>query len=854
MVGRLALLAYVGGTVAVHGLADLPDVRWTALGVAILGGGLFLFWRWPRVRMGLCVTCAAVLGFGLTVWQAQARLADELAPRNVDRVSRVELRVAGLVRHDPDRRQFEAEVLSARPEGVPQRILVSWAAGGWRGPYHLPVAPEVPFPEIAPGQVWRMALVLRPVRAAINEYAFDYEGYRFAQGVRATGSVRGTPVLLRDEPGASLSLRAERARHVVREAMQPHLQGMRYGPVLLALVIGDQAGVDAGDWLIFNRTGITHLVSISGSHITMIAALGGVAAFWLWRRLRWRGKSLAERVPAQIVAACVALAVAWLYCLLAGWGVPARRTFMMLFVVAACTICRLPISGSRVLALAALSVVVLDPWAVLASGFWLSFCAVAVLIAGGARMARAADVAAKAQAGGALGASSQADAEDRLAFLSRFARRVGHGLAVATRLQLAITLALMPILAWIFHEVSIASPLANAYAIPVIGAVVTPMALVTAALSVVPGAGWLAAWLAWFTHQILDWMMVPTVWLGTQPLSQFSVAAAPLWLNALALAGVVWALWPIPLRFPRRWLGWSLMLPALFWEPMRPGPGEWDLVALDVGQGSALVLRTASHTLLFDTGVRRSVQNDEGQRSLLPFLRAWGVRKLDVLVVSHADLDHAGGLRSVLAGMRVEQSYSPFSLSSWLKAEARKLDAAPSVLPLAEVPCRYGAGWQMDGVSFEFLWPLPRVAPAGSGRLRPRATARNEDSCVLQVRGAHHSALLTGDIEAAEEAALLARGLEAVDVVVAAHHGSKTSSTPGFVERVRAAHVIAQAGSWNRYGHPAGSVRDAWQRAGATFWQTDLHGAVHARSRAGGMAVTSILEASRRYWHGRRGP
>lgn len=852
MVGRLTLLAYVGGTLAVHGLADLPDVRWPALGVAILCTGLIALWRRPKVRADLCIVCAVFLGFGLTVWQAQVRLADELTPGNVDRVSRVELRVTGLVRRDPDRRQFEAEVLSSRPDGVPRHIVVSWAAGGWRGPYHAPAEPEAPFPEIAPGQVWRMALTLRPIRAAINQYAFDYEGYRFAQGVRATGSVRGVPALLRDEPGVSLSVRAERARHAVREAMQPYLEGMRYGPVLLALVIGDQAGVSAEDWLVFNRVSITHLVSISGSHITMIAALGGIAAFWLWRRLRWRGKPLAERLPAQIVAACIALIVAWLYCLLAGWGVPARRTFMMLSVVALCTICRLPISGSRVLALAAFAVVALDPWAVLASGFWLSFCAVAVLIAGGARMMRESRDE-TLPASGALGASPAGEAAHQSTW-GRIVGHVGRSLAIATRLQLAITLALMPILAWIFHEASLASPFANAYAIPVIGAVVTPLALITAALSVIPGLEVLAAGLAWFTHQILFWMMAPTVWLSAQALSQFSVAAAPLWLNAVALAGVIWALWPAPIRFSGRWLGWLLMLPALFWQPVRPEWGEWDLAALDVGQGSAVLVRTASHTLLFDTGGRRSVQNDEGRRTILPFLRAWGISKLDVLVVSHGDLDHAGGLRSLLTGMPVEQSYSPFSLSAWLRIEARKLKAEPSVLPLAEVPCQYGVSWQMDGVSFEFLWPLPPAAPVGTTRLRPRATARNEDSCVLQVRGAHHSVLLTGDIEAAEEAALVARGIEAVDVVVAAHHGSKTSSTPGFIEQVRARHVIAQAGSWNRYGHPADSVRQAWQRAGAKFWQTDMHGGVHARSRSDGVTITSILESSRRYWHGRRAP
>lgn len=837
MVGRAASLAYLGGAVAVHTFAELPGLMvplMSAVACACVGALV----RYSWLRFAGCLAAAALAGFAFTAWQAHGRLADQLAPGNVDRVVRAELRIAGLVQGDADRRQFEAEVLSARPDGMPKRIRVNWGAGRWRGPYGRPEPPDTPFPDLIPGQVWRMALVTRPVRAAMNPHAFDYERHLFAQGLRATGTVRGQPVLLRDEPYAGLSVLAERARHIVRAAMQPHLEGKRYGPVLRALVIGDQAGVDAEDWLIFNRTGITHLVSISGSHITMIAAFGGIAAFWLWRRLRWRGKALAERIPAQIAGACAALIVAWLYCLLAGWGVPARRTFMMLLVVAGCYIVRLPISGSRVLALAAMIVVVLDPWAMLASGFWLSFCAVAVLIACGARLA--AEPPGEAQTSGR--------ASDRPSLL----RRAWVGLREAARLQLAITLALMPILAWIFHEVSLASPLANAYAIPVIGVLVTPMALITAALSMVPGLDWPAVWLAWLTHQILYWMMVPTVWLGTHPLSQFSVPVAPLALNALALAGVVWALWPQSLKLGRRWLGWTLMLPAFLWQPVRPVPGEWDLTALDVGQGSALVLQTAGHTLLFDTGVRRSLQSDEGQRSILPFLRASGVRKLDVLVVSHADLDHAGGLRSVLEGMPVEQSYSSFSLSAWLKAEARKLGTGPSVLPRAEVPCQYGTTWQVDGVSFEFLWPLAPVPGTPVGRAR--TTARNEDSCVLRVRGAHHSALLTGDIEAAAEAALVSRGLEAVDLVIAAHHGSKTSSTPAFIERVRATHVIAQLGSWNRYGHPADVVRDAWLSSGAEFFQTDLHGAVIARSRPDGLALESVLEGSRRYWHGVRTP
>ncbi len=954
MIGRLAALGFVGGVAAAHGLAELPAVGWTAL-AALPGAAFWLAARraWARAggassrggqagglaaytaggdsvggpagrfaahaagggsrggsagglavhaAGGALVWLAACGGFAWTVAQAHARLGDALAESNVDRVARVELRIVGLPRLDPDRRQFEAEILSAHPEGVPRRILVTWAAAGWRGPYAPPAEPAEPFPLLAPGQVWRMALVTRPVRAAQNPHAFDYERHAFAQGIRAAGTVRGTPRLLGDDPWASLEVIAQRARHAVREAMRPRLDGMRYGPVLLALAIGDQDGVADEDWRVFNRTGITHLVSISGSHVTMIAAFGGLAAYAAWRRLRWRGKPLAEYLPAQIAAAWAALAVAWLYCLLAGWGVPARRTFMMLAVAAGGRVLRLRLGGSRILALAAVAVLVLDPWAVLAAGFWLSFGAVAVLLAVSARAgetpagetpagetlagetsAADADVAAVAGvvADSAVAAATAAAAPDSAnaaanpassadpvvapaaaapavtnavaaAGRSRAAARpagaaarLGGVLSLALRAQVAVTLALMPPLAWLFHEISVVSPLANAYAIPLIGWVVTPLSLLAAACAVAPGGGWLSQAFASLGHAVLDGLMRPTEWLGALPAAHWPVAAAPALPSLLACAGVALALWP---RGPRhRRLGWLAMLPLLFWTPARPADGEWELHALDVGQGSALVLHTARRTLVFDAGPRRGAGSDEGARTVLPFLRAQGVRTLDVLVVSHGDVDHAGGVRSLLEGLPVEQSYSSFPLGPWLAREARMLGAKPPPMPRADVPCRHGASWRVDGVSFEFLWPLDEEA--ARGRSDPGS---NASSCVLRVRGAHHTLLLTGDVEARSEAAMLARGLGPADVAVAAHHGSATSSTRAWVERLGAAHVIVQAGAWNRHGHPARAVVARWTRAGARLWRTDRDGAIVARSRADGLSLSSALESSRRYWHGDR--
>lgn len=823
MTGRMSLLAFVTASGAVHCLAAMPGHP--AMAAIALGGSLvaavlgFLSparWRW---RIAVVMTCAAA-GFFSTVARVDLRLADRLEDGNINQVSRVVLRVAALPRLGPDTRQFEAQVLSSLPDGVPSRIMVSWSAPQWAGPYGRVNTQPYAFPDIVPGQVWRMALTLKPPHGLRNPHAFDYEAYAFAHGIRASGSVRGVPRLLHDEPWASLPVVAQRARHEVRAAMHRFLDGKRYGAVLLALAIGDQASVLPEDWDVFNRTGITHLVSISGSHITMIAAMGGALTLWLWRRARMGGRALAEQMPAQLAAALAALVVAWLYCLLAGWGVPARRTFLMLAVIAAAYVVRLPVSASRLLSVVAFAVVLLDPWALLASGFWLSFGAVYILMASSTWWGQAA------------GGLPKTRRQRWLAIA-----------AMASGLQLAISLALMPFLAFIFHEVSLVSPLVNAYAIPVISLIVTPLALLSAAAAMVPGLAPLAELAAWVGHAALAVIMVPTLWLAQLPVATLKVAATPLVLGVLAVTGIVAA--ALPYGLPGRRIAWLLMAPALFWTPKRPSEGEWTLHALDVGQGSAIVIQTMRHAFLFDTGLRSGPASDTGARVIAPFLRTQGVQRLDALVVSHADIDHAGGVRSVLEAVPVAQSYSAFGLQANLEREAALLaEASLPPMPLAQSGCQYGMRWNTDGVSFAFLWPLDD-APATRNRKRAR---RNDSGCVLHIQGRYHAALLPGDISARQEAALVERGLADVDIVLAAHHGSKTSSAPSFVDSMRAQHVIVQAGRWNRYGHPSPLIEQRWRDSGATVWRTDLDGAVQVTSNAVALKVKATRQSSPRYW------
>lgn len=806
----------VAGAGAVQSLAVLPGV---ALRLAAGAACLLLPWaarRWRQGAAGVLAALAAGLLAGAlnATVRAQWRLDDALADEHQDAVARLVLRVAELPDADARGVRFTAEQAGPGLPGVPRRILVSWLApqaGRQEGPPALP--------QVVPGQVWRMALVLRRPHAPLNPDAADGEARLFARGLRATGTVRGQPRLLDDQPWASAGVAIERARHRVREGMRRALGGHRYAPVLIALAIGDQAGVPREDWRIFNRSGITHLVSISGMHVTSIAGLAAWLVAAIWRRARWRGVGLAEWVPARIAGGVAAAAVGLLYCLLAGWGVPSRRTFFMLSVVLAAAWSRLRVSAGRVLAFAAAAVTLLDPWAPLAAGFWLSFGAVAILL----RVAQA---------------PRDADAGWR--------QRCGAALAQATRLQLTVTLGLTPLLAFLVHQVSLGSPLANAVAIPAVTFLVTPLALLCALLSVTPAMAAAAAVAGQAGARVFELAMTVVAWVGNAEWASFTVAAAPWPWLAWALAGMAWAL-QAP-GWPARRLGWLCMLPLLCWRPERPAPGEWRMSALDIGQGSAILVETATQALLFDAGPRHFGGGDAGERVIAPQLQARGIGRLDVLVLSHADLDHVGGTRSVLAAVPVARSYASFDVAAWLRRDARLWPGqdgagAEGRAPARMLRCERGDSWQADGVTFTFLHPAAGTPVAGGDR--------NANSCVLRVEGAHHSLLLTGDIGVAQERELAALGLPPTDIVLAPHHGSAWSSGRALVAATRAGHAIAQCGYLNRFGHPAPAVERRWLRAGAAFWRSDRDGAVMAESRAGGLDVWAQRARRRRYWHGR---
>ncbi len=923
MRGRAVLVAWVGAIASVQACAQLPG------GVARAGLALAALalsgWAWGRTRRGAAhrsldapgdaapagcrgwrcgatryactlayVAAAACAGFAYASQRAAWRLEDALPAMHDNEISRVVVRVTGLPAQGVNHARFDAEVLQAHPGPLPRKIRVDWWAQG----------SMAVLPALAPGQVWQMALQLRRPHGALNPHAADATSHLFHDGVRALATVRGRPRPYPDEAAgiaARMRVGLQAARHALRKRLSSTLGELRHGGVVIALALGDQAAIAAADWGIFNATGVTHLVSISGLHVSLVAGLAGVAWGWCWRRLRWRGLGAAEWVPAQLAGGVAALVVAALYCALAGWGLPAQRTFFMLAVAVGAWLLRLPLSAGRLLIVAAAVVTLVDPWAPLAAGFWLSFGAVAVLIACGAR--------------GVRRPSTQAGLPGWRGALHRLRGRLLAG----ARLQLIINLALAPVLALLTQQLSVAAPLANAFAIPAISLLATPLALLAAILHGLPAcrtacvgapggalsaasgavsgmasgmacdiASWAASGSAHAAHAVIAATMAPLQWFAAQPWAVRPLAAPPVLLLAMALVGSGWAMmvpgWPA-----RRW-GWLLLLPALAWRPERPPAGAWTLAVLDVGQGGAAVVHTARHTLVFDAGPLSRSGSDAGARVVGPYLRARAIARIDTLVISHGDLDHAGGVRGLLAGIAAVETYASFNLPARLRSgglgaaglrpgrppglqSGSLSDAPPGARPgwgpRAEPGgpaaivgrlgtfrrCYAGQAWEVDGVRFDFLHPpLPQGLGEGQGHALAAAARHagrsNDHGCVLRIRGRYHSALLPGDVGVDQEEAFAHR-LARSDVVLAPHHGSATSSGAALVAAADAVHVIVQAGYRNRFGHPAPRVLRRWQRAGADIWRTDLDGAVLVDSDADGLRVRAWRDERARYWHGR---
>ena len=790
-------LAWLCGLALLHRCERLPDgAEYVALAIAFL-----LFWLLRRRHWLALAACVALLAFTQAALRAEWRLKPELHPawegRDLvltGRVDSLPIAVTGQGGMPGWRFEFALDTVgpagTALPPEVPRRLMLlvygspqvravpgpppAGVKQAWGGP-----APAWDAPPITAGERWRFTARLKRAHGLANPGGFDAELWLFEQGLRASGVARAA-TKLEAAPWWSLDAARQRLRTSIRE----HVADPGMAGVLAALSLGDQNAIGHADWNLFRDTGVSHLLSVSGSHVVLLGWLASALVAPLWRRSRW----LCMRLPAPTAAHGVGVAVALAYALFSGWGVPAQRTVVMLAAVAALRSLGLRWPWPLVLLAAAVIVTAADPWALMQPGFWLSFGAVALLMAAGGEQAQG--------------------------WRARF--------KAALRTQAIATVGLAPLSLICFAQLSLVGLLANLVAIPLISFIITPLALAGGLFTPL----WALA--ALLMQGLMPWLQ----WLIAWPAAVWWLPAAPPWAQGLALLGALLVALRLPWRL--RAAGLLMMLPLLWPAVPRPPEGEFELLAPDVGQGNAVVVRTREHVLVFDAGPAYAPGADAGERVLLPLLRSLDVRRLDVLMLSHRDGDHVGGAATLMQALPVAE------LRSSLEPGHALLRAGPSVQR-----CEAGQGWTWDGVRFDVLHPLPAHYEAG---LRS-----NDLSCVLRISAAAgRRALLAGDLEAGQERALVDREPDLrADILLVPHHGSKTSSSAELLAAVQPRLGLVQAGYRSRFGHPAPPVLARYQAAGIVVVASPACGAWRWISSDPAEAGSCERGRQPRYWQDR---
>lgn len=720
--------------------------------------------RWRTLFLPLLFFAA---GFFWALWRADLILQEHLPPELEGKDLWIEGHVDDVPRLSERGLRFAFAVERAEHDGRAVAL-----------PARIQLSTYDPRLTLGAGEAWGLTARLKRPHGFQNPGGYDYESHLFRNRIRATGYVRADPPPRRLYHLDVHSI--DEFRQAVGEGIAAALPGNDFAALLIAFANGDESRIGAEQWRVLQRTGTAHLVAISGMNVSFVAGLMFLLVRWLWSRpgvtvLWW---------PAPKVAAIGALLAAAGYSALAGFAIPTQRALVMLAVIMIGVVFQRRWPPSYVLGAALFAVLVYDPLSVLSAGFWLSFVAVGVML-----------YALRAPARGMW-------------------RQWG-------RAQLVVSLGLLPLMIALFQQTALVGPLANLLAIPVIELAVIPLTL--ASVLVVTWLPALAAPLLALAAWVLEILWVPLVLLADLAFGQWVQHQPAAWTIIAAAIGIAWLL--APRGWPARWVGGLWLLPMLLVVPPAPKAGEIWFGLLDVGQGLAAVVRTTEHVLVYDAGARFSRRFDSGSDIIWPYLRQAGVKRIDTLIVSHGDADHAGGVPGLLTSLPAQVM---------LSSVPQRFDGAR--------PCEAGRTWHWDGVEFAILSP-----PAGGDG------ADNNASCVLRVAGAHGRVLLTGDIEAEAETALVATAGEALatEVLVVPHHGSKTSSTPAFLQRARPSVALFPVGYRNRYRHPHPMVQARYRELGVPLYDSPAHGAIEVYLRGKGVEVAPYREVVRRYWHAR---
>ncbi len=730
-----AAVALLTGAVAVQTLTALPS-HWVTAGLGLAGAVLTLLRsRWRWLGFVL-------VGAAWTVWRADLALSSRLPAALEGEDVFVTGTIRGLPRVADDSTRFDLAVYTAERENRPVTILgtlrVSWYDTA---------------PTIQPCENWRLHLRLKRPRGLINPGGFDFERYALGEGITATGYVR--------EDAAN---RATGTRALCVEGLRQHIslriaETLGPGPqsnVLRALAFGDQQAMDEGEWNVARATGIPHLIAISGLHIALFAGFGVLIVRLFWKL----APRLTLRWPAPLIEALASIVFAVGYAAISGLGLPTRRALVMIGVLLAANLLRRARAPVHGLAFAVIVLLALDPLCVLSAGCWLSFVGVAWLM---------------------FCLSGRGERR-------RWWREMLSAQGVAS-------LGLLPLTIWFFGQSSLIGPIANLVAVPVVCFFILPLGVAGALLqSTLPAIGAPLLKLAGLAMQALWWLLEH---MAAWPGALWYFPEPSVWAFALAMLGAVWIL--LPRGMPARGLGVALFLPLLIPARAPLRDGEFEALMLDVGQGLAVVVRTRDHALVYDAGARFPSGFDLGDAAVVPALRAKGIGRVDRLIVSHGDNDHAGGAAAVLAAF----------------AQAEVSGGEPARMPVAATQCLAGQAWNWNGVAFRIVHPH-----------EPLAAKDNDRCCVLEVRTGGSALLLTGDITAAVEGDVVAAlgPIAPHTLLQVPHHGSKTSSSAAFIAAIEPELALVSSGYRNHFNHPNPTVVARYRAAGVDLLATPENG------------------------------
>lgn len=684
--------------------------------------------------------------------------------------------VAELPKYEAKRSSFIFDLTSLNQVSQNARIKLNWYN-------NFPT-----FPNFKVGDLWRLNVRIKNPHSTMNPGEFDYEKYLFQNHIRALGYVVSSPQNQRLQVSKRYFL--GHLREILKNKIALNLGTNQFTGFIQALIVGDQSSINQDAWQILRTTGTIHFMVIAGLHIGFIASFMFFLGKFLWRR----SSRLLLFLPAQIVGAYFALIGAFCYSALAGFSIPTTRAFIQVAVFMLAIIFKRNLESMNNLIVALFLTLLLNPLEPLTSGFWLSFAAVFFI----------------------------------LYAVSGRLKNPNNKITRFVHLQTSLTAGLMPLTLYFFTTAPLISIVANAITIPLIGFLVIPLVLIGSTFLFIPGV--LGHYFLLAAAKILQCIWFILAKLALFPYANFAHPIFKIWILIFALLGALLIL--APRGFPNRFLGLILFLPIFFYKPATPQYGEVWFTLLDVGQGLASVVRTQNHLLIYDTGPKFYPSGDVGESIILPFLTAQNLKKIDMLVVSHADSDHSGGARSLLKNLPVANFYT---------------SVPDFFLPYPATHCYAGQSWQWDGILFTFLHPSPRDNFTG-----------NNACCVLSVTpiknnlATQNDVLLNGDIEAIAENTIVKNAAPKLHslVLVAPHHGSSSSSSQIFIDAVKPKYVLFSTGYLNRFHFPSISTVKRYVENQIAMLNTVQTGAITFKFDANSGMLAPILfrETKKHYW------